>query len=75
MYTVAAMAENIISRRNDLHRRIQDQGRLLSKLQNERQTASPPDRDRYDRDIQVVSEDIRRLNVLLEGLKDDSAER
>ncbi len=69
------MADDIISRRNELHRRLQDQIRRLSKLQNERQSASPADRPQYDRDIQVVSDDIRRLNAELEGLKNEGVER
>ncbi len=65
------MTDDIISRRNELHRRIQDQVRLLGKLQNERQAASPSERPRYDGDIKVVSDDIRTLNAELERLKDD----
>lgn len=68
------MADDIIARRNELHRRLHDQARLLAKLQNERQSASAAARDRYDRDIRAVTDEIRRLNAELERLKDDSAE-
>lgn len=67
-----AMADDIIARRNELHRRLQDQVRLWNKLRNKRQSASLNEQDRYDRDIKIVSDDIDRLNAELERLKDET---
>ena len=70
---ILAVADDIIARKNELHRRLHDQARLLAKLQNERQSASSAAaRDRYDRDTRVVTEEIRRLNAELVGLKDET---
>ena|SRR5579872_1077993 len=73
-YTVTEMAADIVSRRNECYSRLQRQVTLLRKLEADREAAPAADRPRYDRDIQVVSGDIRRLNAEVERLKDDSTE-